>query len=135
MMKYLAAYAAALLAVLVLDAVWLGFVASGFYARSIGHLMAASPNLAAALLFYVLYPWGLVYFAVAPNRGQIGWQSTAAVGAAFGFFAYGTYDLSNLATLRDWPVTVAVVDVVWGCCVSAAGATAGKLALARVAGS
>ena len=135
MMKYLAAYGAALLAVLVLDAVWLGLVASGFYARSIGHLMAANPNLVAALVFYVAYPAGLVFFAVAPNRGQAGWQSAAASGAAFGFFAYGTYDLSNLATLRDWPLAVSMVDVTWGCVVSAVGASTGKLALDRAAAS
>jgi len=135
MMKYLVAYGAALLAVLVLDAIWLGLVASGFYAHNIGHLMAASPNLVAALLFYVAYPAGLIFFAVAPNRGQKGWPTAAAYGAAFGFFAYGTYDLSNLATLRDWPLTVSIVDVTWGCLVSAVGASAGKLALDRVAAS
>lgn len=135
MSKYLAAYGAALVAVLALDAVWLGLVASGFYASAIGHLMAARPNLVAALLFYIAYPVGLVIFAIAPARGQADWRGAAARGAAFGFFAYGTYDLSNLATLRDWPVTVSLVDVAWGCCVSAAGATAGRLALGRVAGS
>jgi len=135
MTKYIAAYAAAFLALLILDAVWIGFIASGFYARNIGHLMAASPNIAAALVFYVLYPLGLLVFAIAPTRGRPGWQGTAGMAAAFGFFAYGTYDLSNLATLRDWPVTVSIVDVVWGCFVSAASASAGKIALGRVAGS
>jgi len=135
MMKYLAAYGAAVLALIVMDAVWIGFIASGFYSRNIGHLMAASPNIAAALLFYAVYPLGLLAFAIAPTRGQAGWRGTAATGAAFGFFAYGTYDLSNLATLRDWPVTVSIVDVIWGCFVSAASATAGKIALGRVAGS
>ena len=135
MMKYIAAYAAAFVTLLVMDAVWIGLVASGFYARSIGHLAAASPNLVAALLFYVVYPVGLLIFVVAPTRGATAWPVTAARGAAFGFFAYCTYDLSNLATLRDWPVAVSVVDVVWGCCATAVSATAGKLALTRVAGS
>ena len=128
MTKYLAAYAAAAVVMLAIDMLWLGFIAKPLYEQGIGHLMAAKPRLWAAALFYLLYPVGLVLFAVAPNQGSA-WVPTAMMGAAFGFFAYATYDLTNLATLKDWPLGLSVIDTVWGAAVSAVASLAGRAAL------
>jgi uncharacterized membrane protein len=131
MQKPMVAYAATAGLLLVLDAVWLGLVAKPVYTAAIGHLMAEQPNLPAALLFYLLYPIGLVLFAVLPQAGDAGWRTAALGGGLFGFFAYATYDLTNLATLESWPVGVSLLDMAWGTALSAASATAGKLALDR----
>ena len=131
MRNSLLAYAATTAALLALDAVWLGLVAQPLYQRSIGHLMADQPNLAAAAVFYALYPLGLMRFAVLPHRLDSAIGPTLSAAALFGFFAYATYDLSNLATLRDWPVGLSLIDIAWGSVVSMASAAAGKLALDR----
>ena len=130
MKKQLLLYAATAAVMLVLDALWLGLVATTLYAQGIGHLMAEAPRLGVAALFYGLYPVGLVMFAVAPAAG---WRDAALKGALFGFFAYATYDLTNLATLKDWPTWLAALDVTWGTLVSAASAAAGGLAKERLA--
>ncbi len=133
MKSLIVAYAVCLPVLAVLDAVWLGLLAADFYQANIGHLMAASPRLGAALAFYLIYPLGVVIFCIRPAL-QGGTASTAPVlGAALGFFAYATYDLTNLATLRDWPVLVSAVDVAWGMLVTALVAWAGQRA-GRAAG-
>ena len=131
MRNTLLAYAAAAAALLALDAVWLGIVAQPLYQRSIGHLMAEQPGWAAAATFYLVYPLGLMRFAVLPHRHDRAMGPTLSAAALFGFFAYATYNLSNLATLRDWPVGVSLIDIAWGTVVSTASAAAGKLALDR----
>ena len=131
MRNTLLAYAATAAALLALDAVWLGIVAQPLYQRSIGHLMAEQPGWAAAAAFYLVYPLGLMRFAVLPHRQDRAMAPTLSAAALFGFFAYATYDLSNLATLRDWPVGVSLIDIAWGAVVSTASAAAGKLALDR----
>jgi uncharacterized membrane protein len=123
--RCLCAYAAALVALGALDALWLGIVAPDFYRAWIGHLMAATPRLDAALAFYLIYPIGVVLFAVAPSFGQSGSGHAVRYGAAFGFFCYATYDLTSLATLRDWSVLVSLVDIAWGVVITAAAAWAG----------
>ena len=131
MNKYLAAYAGTALVMLVLDLLWLGVVATPLYQQGIGHLMADEPLIAAAVVFYALYPVGIVIFAVSPQTGGSSWGRTLAMAALFGFFAYATYDLTNLATLRDWPLRLALIDMAWGTFVSAASAAGGKAALGR----
>ena len=128
MNKHLPAYAGTAALMVLLDALWLGLVASALYAQGIGHLMADSPRLGVAALFYAVYAAGLVVFAVTPatDRRNAAWK-----GALFGFFAYATYDLTNLATLKQWPVWIALLDMGWGTLVSAASATAGKAAMDR----
>lgn len=126
MNKYLAAYGATALVMLALDALWIGMVARAMYQQGIGHLMAQDPRYAVAAVFYALFVVGLVIFVVAPG-GQTGtWQSTLLRGALFGFFTYGTYDLTNLATLKDWPIGMSLIDMAWGATVSAAAGAAGK---------
>jgi uncharacterized membrane protein len=133
MTKYLAAYAATLVLMLVLDLLWIGVIAKPLYQQGIGHLMAEQPRLPVALAFYLLYPAGLVVFAVTQGGRVEGWQNAAFYGALFGFFAYATYDLTNLATLRNWPVSLTAIDMAWGTSVSAVCAVAGRLALEKVA--
>lgn len=129
MNKYFAAYLATVLVMVALDMLWLGVVAKTTYQQAIGHLMAEKPKLVAAVVFYALYPLGLLVFAMAPQAEDAAWGRTVSMGALFGFFAYATYDLSNLATLRDWPMRLTLVDMAWGTALSAAAAGAGKAAM------
>ncbi len=126
MSKYFAAYAAAAVVMIVIDLIWLGVIAKPIYRDGIGHLMADSPNISAAVLFYLLFPVGLMIFAVVPNAASPEWMKTMIAGALFGLFTYATYDLTNLATLKGWPVGLAVLDTAWGTLVSSVSAAAGK---------
>ena len=135
MTRYLAAYAATLLVMLVLDALWLGVIAKSLYQQGIGHLMSEQPRLVVAAAFYLLYPVGLVVFGVAHGGVGSDWKNAALYGGLFGLFAYATYDLTNLATLRNWPASLAAIDIAWGAFVSAASAIAGRLVLDRMAAS
>lgn len=127
-LKYIAVYAAALVTFLVIDAIWLGVVARSFYVQQIGHLLRPSPNFGVAGLFYLFYVVGVVVFAVLPAMAQQSWVTAVVLGALLGFIAYGTYDLTNLATLAGWPVLVSVVDMIWGAVLTATVALAGYIA-------
>lgn len=117
-------YFLALLIFLGIDALWLGLVAPGFYRSQIGHLMAETPNLFAAGIFYLLFVGVLVHFVIEPAL-RIGTIREAWVrGALFGLVTYATYDLTNLATLRDWPLLVTIVDLAWGTTLTAGTAAA-----------
>jgi len=129
MNKYVAAYAGTAIVMVALDMLWLGVIAKPMYQQGIGHLMAERPNVGVAVLFYLLYALGVVIFAVSPQHDGSSWAITLAMGALFGFFAYATYDLTNLATLRDWPLRLSLIDIGWGTLVSAASAAGGKAAL------
>jgi uncharacterized membrane protein len=107
-------YAITLLIFFAIDLVWLAVVAKNFYRQHIGHLLSADVNWPAALLFYAIYIGGIVFFAVKPAFEAGGAARALAYGAAFGFVAYATYDLTNQATMKDWPVLVTVVDLAWG---------------------
>jgi uncharacterized membrane protein len=98
----------------VIDMVWLGVVAKGFYRKHLGTMLSPKVNWAAALLFYLLFIAGLVVFVIRPALAQGEPFKALLLGAFFGLISYATYDLSNLATLEDWPVIVTVVDLVWG---------------------
>ena len=128
MTRWLAAYAATAAVMLAIDALWLGVIARPLYQQGIGHLMAEQPNWAAAAVFYALYPVGLVVFAVMPE-GTPG--RAALLAALFGLLAYATYDLTNLATLKGWPLGLSLLDMAWGSGVSAVAAVAGKWVASR----
>ena len=129
MNKYVAAYAGSSIVMVLLEMLWLGVIAMPLYQQGIGHLMAETPDIGVALLFYLLYPLGGVIFAVSPRANSSNWTMTLTMGGLFGFFAYATYDLTNLATLRHWPVGLSLIDMVWGTGLSAASAAGGKAAL------
>ena len=97
-----------------IDLLWLGVVAKGLYQKNLAHLLSPTVNWPAALLFYFIYIVGILLFAVRPALATQSLSQAALWGALFGFFTYATYDLTNLATLRDWPITVVVVDIAWG---------------------
>jgi uncharacterized membrane protein len=132
MNRYLAAYAGTAIVMVVLDLLWLGVVAKPMYQQGIGHLMAERPVIPVAVLFYLLYAAGVVVFAVAPQLAPAasrGWAETLGMAALFGFVAYATYDLTNMATLKGWPLGLSLVDIAWGTVVSTASAAGGKAAL------
>lgn len=114
------------------DMVWLGLIAKPFYAKHIGHLMAAKVRWTPALLFYFLYIAGILFFAVLPavERGSLG--RAVLAGALLGLLAYATYDLTNLATLRDWPILVTVVDLIWGMVLTGGVAAASYLIAGKI---
>jgi uncharacterized membrane protein len=97
-----------------IDMIWLGLVAKNFYKEQLHSLLSPQVNWTAALLFYFIYIAGILFFAVRPGleAGSLG--KACIFGALFGFFTYATYDFTNLATLRDWPVLVSVIDIAWG---------------------
>ena len=129
--KVLAAYGATALTMVLMDVVWLGVIARPLYAQGIGHLMTDQPRWAVAALFYAFYAVGLMVFSVLPQAALPGPWQTALYGALFGLFAYGTYDLTNLITLRGWPVGLSILDTVWGAAASAVSAAVGKVVLDR----
>jgi uncharacterized membrane protein len=135
MNRLLAAYAASALVLISLEALWIGVLAKSLYQQGIGHLMAENPRMGVALLFYVVYVAGLLLFVVVPNAQDGAWGMTLLHGALFGLVAYATYDLSNLATLKDWPLAMSLIDIAWGAFASCVAAGAGKAALNWVARS
>jgi len=128
MLKYLAVYLVVAVTMVVIDMVWLRGIATAWYDEGLGHLLAPEPNLMVAGVFYLVYPLGLVIFGVLPNEESTLLRAVG-MGALFGFFAYATYDLSNMATLRDWPLNVSLLDMSWGTLASALSVGAGKLCL------
>lgn len=125
----LIAYAGTFLTLLVCDGIWLGLIARSFYRDQLGALMLPSPNLALAALFYLFFTAAVVVLAVLPalSAGSI---TTALVhGAILGLAAYGTYDITNLATLRNWPLVMSVVDMAWGTALTALTAAGGYFAV------
>ena len=96
------------------DFVWLAYIARDFYRSQLGSLLADKPQLLPAMAFYLLFVLGLIIFGVAPAIKEHSWRVALAQGAMFGFFAYATYDLTNLATLKDWPMALSFADLAWG---------------------
>lgn len=128
MLHYLGVYVAVFLTMFIIDMLWLGVIAKSMYANAMGTLLSPNPNLWAAAAFYLMFPLGLLIFAVLPQADSPVWKA-ALMGAMFGFFAYATYDLTNLAVVKDWPVGLTFIDMAWGTMVSGIAAAAGKLAL------
>ena len=111
---YTKLYVLTLFAFLSIDAIWLGLVARGFYGRHLEALLRANPNWLAALLFYLLFVAGVLLFVVVPAAQQESAKRALVYGAFFGLVTFATYDLTNLATIKDWPLIVTIIDLVWG---------------------
>ena len=124
-MTYVLAYVGTVVAFLGLDFLWLGTVATGFYRSRIGSLLLDQPNFVAAGIFYLFYVAGIVYFAVQPALVSGNWTTAAIAGAILGFIAYGTYDMTNLATLKNWSPVVSAVDMAWGTVLTSFSAVVG----------
>jgi uncharacterized membrane protein len=116
MIFYLKLYALTLPVFFIVDMLWLGIIARGFYRRNLANILSPDVNWPAAFIFYFIYVAGIIFFAVRPavSEGSLG--NAALLGALFGFFTYATYDLTNMATIEKWPVVIVVVDMVWGVC-------------------
>jgi uncharacterized membrane protein len=132
MAKYLAAYGVTAAVFLALDFVWLTTIALGLYRRELGSLLLDKPSLAISAGFYLIYVAGIVYFCVVPALNGGNWVNALVSGAILGLVAYGTYDITNLATLRNWSMTVAIADLSWGTVLTAISATAGYLIVAAL---
>jgi uncharacterized membrane protein len=134
-MIYVVAYIAAATVFLLLDFLWLGFVAKTFYRQEIGALLLEKFNKTAAIGFYLIFVVGVVIFAVLPALQAGSWKTALLYGALFGFFTYATYDMTNLATLKGWSFPVTVVDIAWGAFLTGISALAGYLATRAIVGS
>ncbi len=112
--KYFVSYLLTAVIFFALDIAWLGFVAKNIYAKYLGHLLKSQFNLVAGGIFYLIFIAGILIFAVYPAVNKNSFATAVVLGALFGFFTYATYDLTNLATLKDWPLIISLVDIAWG---------------------
>lgn len=117
-MEFVKLYLIALPIFFIIDMFWLGVVAKGFYRKHLGYLMAPRVNWPAAIIFYLTFIAGVLLFVVIPARNSDSLWTAVVMGALFGFFTYATYDLTNLATVKDWPLVVTIVDLCWGMALS-----------------
>ena len=108
-----------------IDLIWLGLVAKDMYNRNIGHLMSSRVNWVAGGVFYLAFIVGILVFAVYPSVDKDSLLRAIVLGALFGFFTYSTYDLTNLATLKDWPLSVTIADIAWGMVLTSVVSTIG----------
>jgi uncharacterized membrane protein len=125
---YIKLYLLTLIAFFAIDMVWLGLIARGFYQKHLGFLLRSSPNWTAAIIFYLLFVLGIVVFVIAPGLQAGSVKKVLLLGALFGIVTYATYDLTNLATIKNWPWIVSVVDIAWGCVLAMSVGLAGFVA-------
>ncbi len=125
---YIKLYLATFAAFFLIDMLWLGLIARTFYRKYLGYIMTSNVNWAAAIIFYLLFIVGILVFVVLPGLESGSLQTTLLRAALFGLITYATYDLTNLATLKDWPLTVTIVDLIWGTVLSTAVSYIGFLA-------
>lgn len=118
-MQFLKLYFITLPVFFAIDLIWLTLIAKNFYAKHIGFLMKSDVNWIAALLFYLIFIVGLVIFIIQPTLKTNSWQNAILLGALFGLISYATYDLTNLATIKNWPLIITIVDLIWGSFLSA----------------
>jgi uncharacterized membrane protein len=124
-MKLILAFFLTTIVFFAIDIVWLGWLAKGLYQKMIGHLLSDQVNWLAAIIFYLIFISGIFIFAILPAVEKDAWKYATLYGALFGFFTYATYELTNLATLRQWPAKLVFIDIAWGIFLSASVATAG----------
>ncbi len=117
---------------LAIDGLWLTLIAKNFYAKHLGFLMSKTPNLTPALIFYLIYVFTMVVLIITPALQKGSLMSAVLTGALFGLCAYATYDLTNLATIKDWPLLVTIVDLIWGTVLSGAVAGVSYLVLTKL---
>jgi uncharacterized membrane protein len=118
-MMFIKLFIIALPVFFIIDMFWLVFVAKNFYQKHIGFLMRPDVNWLAAILFYLLFLAGLDIFVISPAVEKQSWSNALLFGAMFGLVTYATYDLTNLATLKNWPLVVTIIDLIWGAVLSA----------------
>lgn len=106
-----------------IDMIWLGVISKNLYKEQLGYLMAPSVNWVAAIIFYLLFIVGLVVFVISPAVDKSSWMVALGMGALFGLITYATYDLTNLATVKDWPLLITIIDLCWGATLAASVST------------
>jgi uncharacterized membrane protein len=124
-MKYLAVYLATLIVFVAADFIWLGRMGDSFYRPAMGGMALDGFRLGPAVVFYLLFAFGVVHFAVSP---ALDWRQAAMNGLLLGLISYGVYDLTNQATLKSWPLALTLVDMAWGAFLTGLAATAGYFA-------
>lgn len=134
MIKWIAAYVGTAVAFAAIDFVWLTNMTDRLYWPVIGPIMAAKPDMVAAVAFYVIYIGGIVILAIAPALKEGAWTRAALNGAVLGFVAYATYDLTNQATLANWSARLTLIDIAWGTTLTLLAATAGYFAATFASG-
>lgn len=127
MNTHLVAYLATVIVLLGIDFVWLSIMGRPLYRRTLGDALVQNFRIIPAVAFYLLYPVGIMTFAVFPALDGSLWRTALVQGALFGFFAYATYNLTNHATLRNWSTTITLIDLGWGTILTAVSATFGYL--------
>lgn len=113
-MKWLLYYGITLAVFMVIDLIWLGFIAKDLYSKYLGYLMADNVNWLAAVIFYLIFIGGVCYFVLYPSLMDQNITNLVIRAALFGFMTYATYDLTNLATIKDWPINITIIDLIWG---------------------
>ncbi|MGM0523582.1 MAG: DUF2177 family protein [Bacillota bacterium] len=113
-MRFFIIYLITFAVFIVIDLIWLGFIAKNLYQEHIGFIMSKKPNWIAAIVFYLIFIFGLVYFVINPALDSGSFSEALLRGMLFGFITYSTYDLTNLATLEGWPIKITIIDLIWG---------------------
>lgn len=113
-MNYIKMYLIALIVFIIIDGIWLLFISKNLYQKELGHLLTTNPKLMAAAIFYLLFLVGLVYFVINPGIEKESIKTIIISGLLFGLITYATYDLTNLATLKNWPLKITIIDLIWG---------------------
>lgn len=123
--KLIISYLLTALVFFAIDMVWLGLIARNLYRKYLGSFLSDTVNWTAAIIFYLLFIVGIFYFAILPAIEKNSLAKAVLSGALFGFFTYATYDLTNLATLKNWPLPIVFIDMAWGAVLTALVSTAG----------
>ncbi|MBX9778991.1 MAG: DUF2177 family protein [Chitinophagaceae bacterium] len=123
--KLLLSYLLTFIVFLVIDLTWLGFIAKDLYRKYLGGFLSEQVNWTAAIIFYFLFIIGIFIFTILPAVEKNSLTSAILLGALFGFFTYATYDLTNLATLKGWPLKIVFIDIIWGTILTASVSTVG----------
>lgn len=123
--KLFISYALTFVVFFIVDMAWLGFIAKDLYKKYLGGFLSEQVNWTAAVVFYLLFIVGVFIFAIMPSVEKNAVVSAVTLGALFGFFTYATYDLTNLATLKGWPINIVIIDILWGSVLTAIVSTAG----------
>lgn len=112
--NYIKMYLVTFIIFFVIDLIWIGFIATNIYKKHIGHLLLENPNLFPAFIFYALYVLGLLFFVINPALEKQSLKEALISGMFFGLICYSTYDLTNLATLKNWSTFITIIDILWG---------------------
>ncbi len=123
--KLIISYLLTALVFFAIDLLWLGVIAKGLYNKYLSGLLAEQVNWTAAIVFYILFIIGIFIFAILPAVEKNDWVKAVILGGLFGFFTYATYDLTNLATLKNWPLTIVFIDIIWGVVLTTSVSTSG----------